>query len=82
MPVKLMSVLMAVGFLVFSSPVSAASYYIYCTNNMINVTSRSVAVLKRGFADVCQFSGPLDEATANNRASRQFGGDNARCTCE
>ena len=49
---------------------------------MINVTSRSVAVLKRGFADVCQFSGPMDEASANNRASRQFGGDNAKCTCE
>ena len=82
MPMKLMPMLTAAGFLVFSSPAAAASYYISCTNNMINVTSRSVAVLKRGFADVCQFSGPMDEASANNRASRQFGGDNAKCTCE
>ena len=65
MPMKLMSMLMAAGFLVFSSPAAAASYYISCTNNMINVTSRSVAVLKRGFAD-------LGPATYYLWPSRQF----------
>jgi len=81
MPIKLMFLVATTGFLIVSGPASAASYYIYCANNMINVSSRSVATLKRSFADVCQLSGPMDQGSASQRAIQRFGGENARCSC-
>ena len=81
MRARLITLSVVLGILILSGPAFAAAT-IYCANHRITVRSQSAAVLKRSFADLCQLNGPMDEGSANQRASRQFGGENASCSCD
>ncbi|MCC7427546.1 MAG: hypothetical protein IT557_11615 [Alphaproteobacteria bacterium] len=60
----------------------AASYFVYCANERIEVEMRNLEQMRnaRG-SNVCLFGGFDYLSDAQNFARRNFGGEGARCSC-